>query len=223
MDTLCAMTDHLAALSVPSAPPTPPAPSEPKSHVKPRSPNLFSGSDLGELDAFIFQCSIYIMLRGQDFLDEACQVAFMLSHLKCSMLDWFQNAVTHGSSGLKSTAWLSSTWVFIDELRRLFSLCNPVNEATVRIENLRYKDAGKAMKYTLNFNQDVLCTSWNNKALYQQFYKGLPDRLKDELTRIGKPETLIPLQHQVQVLDQRYWERQAEISCDKREYRSGLN
>jgi len=57
-------------------------------------------------------------------------------------------------------------------------------------------------------------TGWNDKALYRQFYKGLPDRLKDELTCIGKAETLI-LQHQVQVLDQRYWEHQAEISRDK--------
>jgi len=114
-----------------------------------------------------------------------------------------------------TTAWLSSTLVFIDELRRLFGPRNPINEATVRIENLRYKDAGKAVKYTLDFNRDAPRTGWNDKALYRQFYKGLPDRLKDELTRIGKPETLIPLQHQVQVLDQRYWERQAEISHDK--------
>jgi len=115
-----------------------------------------------------------------------------------------------------STAWLSSTRVFIDEPCRLFSLRDPVNEATVRIENLRYKDTGKAVKYTLDFNRDAPCTGWNDKALYRQFYKGLPDRLKDELTQIGKPETLIPLQHQVQVLDQRYWERQAKISHNKR-------
>jgi len=216
-DTLRAMTDRLAALSVPP-PPAPPAPIEPKSRVKPRSPDMFDGSDLGKLDAFIFQCSMYIVLRGQDFPDEASKVAFMLSYLKGSALDWFQTAATHGSSRLMSTAWLSSTPKFIDELRRLFGPRDPVNEATIHIENLRYKDAGKAVKYTLDFNRDAPCTSWNDKALYQQFYKGLPDRLKDELTQIGKAETLIPLQHQVQVLDQQYWEHQAEISCNKRAF-----
>jgi len=214
-ETLHAMTNRLAALSVPP-PPTPLATVELKSCVKPRSPDTFDGSNPGKLDAFIFQCSMYIVLRGQDFLDEASKVAFMLSYLKGSALDWFQTTAAHGSSGFMSTAWLSSTLMFIDELRCLFGLCDPVNEATVRIENLRYKDAGKAVKYTLDFNRDALCTGWNDKALYQQFYKGLPDRLKDELTRIGKAEMLIPLQHQVQVLDQRYWERQAEISRDKR-------
>ena len=67
-DTLRAMTDRLATLSVP---PPPPAPAEPKSRVKPRSPDTFNGSDPGKLNAFIFQCSMYIVLRGQDFPDEA--------------------------------------------------------------------------------------------------------------------------------------------------------
>ena len=47
------------------------------------------------------------------------------------------------------------------------------------------------------------------------YTKGLPDRLKDELARIGKPPTLILLQHQIQILDQRHWEHQSEISRDK--------
>ena len=148
-DTLHAITDHLAALSVP---PPPPTPTEPKSHIKPRSPNMFDRSDPGKLNAFIFQCSMYIVLHSQDFLDEASKVAFMLFYLKGSMLNWFQTVATHGSTGLMSTAWLSSTPVFIDELHRLFGPRNPVNKATIRIENLRYKNAGKAVKYTLDFN-----------------------------------------------------------------------
>jgi len=170
-ETLRVITNRLAALSVPP----PPAPVESKSRVKPRSPDTFDGSDLEKLDVFIFQCSMYIVLRGQDFLDEASMVAFMLSYLKGSALDWFQTAATHSSSGLMSTAWLSSTSTFIDELRHLFGPHDPINEATVRIENLRYKDAGKAVKYTLDFNRDAPRTGWNNKALYRQFYKGLLD------------------------------------------------
>ena len=48
---------------------------------------MFDGSDLGKLDTFIFQCSMYIVLRGQDFPDEASKVAFMLSYLKGSVLN----------------------------------------------------------------------------------------------------------------------------------------
>jgi len=40
--------------------------------------------------------------------------------------------------------------------------------------------------------------------------------LKDEIARIGKPATLSDLQALVATLDQRHWERQAEVSRDKR-------
>src|SRR6266511_2155975 len=81
---------------------------------------------------------------------------------------------------------------------------------------LRYKDSGKAVKYSLDFNHDAPWTSWNDSALYWQFYKGLPDWLKNELARIGKLPILILLQHQIQILNQHHWEHQSKISRDKR-------
>src|SRR6266545_3583486 len=158
---------------------------------------------------------MYISLHSHDFLDESYQVAFMLSHLKGSMLDWFQSAVTHGASSVTSVPWLSSTAAFTDELRRLGGPHDPTNDAIIRLENLKYKDSGKAVKYSLDFNHDTLWTGWNDSALYQQFYKGLLDQLKDKLARIGKPPMLILLQHQIQILDQCHWEHQSEISRDK--------
>ncbi len=159
---------------------------------------------------------MYISLHSYDFPDESYQVAFMLSHLKGSALNWFQSAVTHRASSVTSVAWLSSTAKFTDELQRLFGPRDPTNDAIIRLENLRYKDSGKAVKYSLDFNCDAPQTGWNDSALYRQFYKGLPDRLKNELARIGKPPMLILLQHQIQILNQRHWEHQSEISHDKR-------
>ncbi len=124
--------------------------------------------------------------------------------------------MSHGNTSITSVAWLSSLPAFLDELRRLFGPRDPTNDAIIRLENLRYKDSGKAVKYTLDFNRDAPRTGWNDNALYRQFYKGLPDRLKDEIARIGKPASLIQLQHLIQDLDQRYWERQSEASRDKR-------
>src|SRR6266498_2915639 len=115
-----------------------------------------------------------------------------------------------------SLAGLSPSTFFTDELRRPFGLRAPTNDAIIPMDSLKYKDSGKAVKYTLDFNRDAPQTGWNDNALYRQFYKGLPDRLKDELARIGKPPTLILLQHQIQILDQRHWECQSEISRDKR-------
>ena len=95
---------------------------------------------------------MYISLRGHDFLDESYQVAFMLSHLKGSALDWFQSAVSHGLSSITPVAWLSSCTLFLEELHHLFGPCDPTNDAIICLENLRYKDSGRAVKYTLDFN-----------------------------------------------------------------------
>ena len=68
----------------------------------------------------------------------------------------------------------------------------------------------------IDFNRHARKTGWNEQALFRQFYKGLPDRLKDEIARIGKPLGLKALQDLVATLDQRYWERQSEINKDKK-------
>ena len=147
---------------------------------------------------------MYISLRRHDFPDESYQVAFMLSHLKGSALDWFQSTVSHRLSSITPVAWLSLRSLFLEELCCLFGPHDPTNDAILCLENLQYKDSGKAVKYTLDFNRDVPHTGWNDNALYRQFYKGLPDHLKDEIARVGRPDTLIQLQHMIQVLDQRY-------------------
>src|SRR6266540_2634415 len=97
---------------------------------------------------FLFQCGMYISLCSHDFPDESYQVAFMLSHLKGSVLDWFQSAVTHGASSITSVAWLSSTATFTDKLQRLFGPCDPTNDSIIHLENLKYKDSAKAVKYS---------------------------------------------------------------------------
>src|SRR6266511_3636013 len=101
---------------------------------KPCSPDPFDGSDLNKLDTFLFQCGMYISLHSHNLLDESYQVAFLLSHLKGSALDWFQSTVTHGVSSITSVAWLSSTAAFTDELRRLFGLCDPTNNTIICLE-----------------------------------------------------------------------------------------
>jgi len=49
-------------------------------------------------------------------------------------------------------------------------------------------------------------------VLRHLFYSGLPDHLKDEIARVGKPLTLHGLRALCQEIDARYWERKDEIS-----------
>jgi Retrotransposon gag protein len=190
---------------------------KPTSSIKPRNPDTFDGSDPTKVEAFNFQCQMYFSARSADFpTDRAC-VTFALSYLKGNPLDWFQNELSRTLDGESDPPrWFSNYSFFVKELRRLFGPRDPVLDATNALEALRYKDSTKATRYTIDFNRHGHRTGWNDQALTRQFYKGLPDRLKDEIARVGKPTTLQSLQDLVATLDQRYWERQTEISRDKR-------
>ena len=186
--------------------------------VKPRAPDTFDGTDPVKVDNYTFQCSMYIAARSKDFPDEESRVTFALSYLKGTPLDWFQTEITHAmTQGGQFPAWFSSYPGFLAELRRLFGPRDLVNDAVTALEALRYKDSTKATRYTLEFNRHSRRTGWNEIALARHFYKGLPDRLKDEIARIGKPTRLIELQTLVATLDQRHWERQSEVSRDKKQ------
>lgn len=187
-----------------------------KSKVKQRAPDVFDGTDASKLDTFVFQCSMYISACKSDFPDQESRVSFALSYLKGVPLDWFQGEVARALDDGEYPNWFTAYAIFISELRRLFGPRDPVADATNAIEALKYKDSTKATRYTIDFNRHAHRTGWNDMALTRQYYKGLPDRLKDEIARVGKPVTLQTLQDLVATLDQRHWERQAEISRDKR-------
>ena len=190
---------------------------KPRTKVQQRVPDVFDGTDPSKLDTFIFQCSMYISARTSDFPDSESRVTFALSYLKGVPLDWFQGEyATWLDQNAGQPPWFVSYVGFLAELRRLFGPRDPIADATNAIEGLKYKDSTKAARYTIEFNRHAHRTGWNDTALTRQYYKALPDRLKDEISRIGKPADLRSLQDLVATLDQRYWERQSEISRDKR-------
>jgi hypothetical protein len=188
-----------------------------KSAIKPRIPDVFNDTDPSKLNTFIFQCSMYMTARSDDFPDTHLQVMYVLSYLKGNLLDWFQMELNEVLAGDKEyPEWFKSYPKFLSELRRLFGPRDPVTTAMNSLEALRYKDSTKATCYTIDFNRHSRHTGWNEQVLARQYYKGLPDQLKDEIARIGKPAGLKPLQDLVATLDQCYWEHQSEISRDKR-------
>jgi Domain of unknown function (DUF4939)/Zinc knuckle len=188
-----------------------------RNSVKPRHPDTFDGSNPNKLETFIFQCSLYISARASDFPDEESRVNFAMSFLTGSALDWFSSELSQAiDENLEYPAWYTSYPRFVAELKSTFGPRDPANDATNALENLRYKDSGKAVRYTVEFNKHARRTGWNGIALTRQYYKGLPDRLKDEVSRVGKPSDLLELQALVATLDQRHWERQSEISRDRK-------
>ena len=74
------------------------------------------------------------------------------------------------------------------------------------------RDNQRITKYLVEFNRLAARVQWGNAALRCQFYNGLPSRIKDEISRFGKPNDLQELRTLSQTIDPRYWERQSEAA-----------
>jgi len=65
----------------------------------------------------------------------------------------------------------------------------------------------RANRYVVDFNHIASqIRGYGDGALHHHFYTGLPDRIKDKISRIGKPRTLNGLRVLTQEIDARYWE-----------------
>jgi len=57
---------------------------------------------------------------------------------------------------------------------------------------------------------------YGDGALHHHFYTGLPDRIKDEISCVGKLRTLNGLRLLTQEIDARYWECKEEVTCQNK-------
>jgi len=67
-------------------------------------------------------------------------------------------------------------------------------------------------KYMIEFSKHATHTGWNDVALNSEFYRGLAERIKDQLVSMERPVTLQQLKTDALCCDSRYWERQGEKS-----------
>ena len=86
-------------------------------------------------------------------------------------------------------------------------------DAEHQLDHLSMKDGQCINKYVVKFNQIALQVwGYGEGALRHHFYNGLPDQIKDEISRVGKPTTLYKLCTLVQAIDVRYWEHKSEVN-----------
>ena len=94
----------------------------------------------------------------------------------------------------------------------LFRSPDSEGEAEAGLENLRMRDTQQITKYLVEFNQLAARVQWGDTPLRRQLYNGFPPQIKDEISRVGKPDNLADLRTLAQSIDARYWERRSEIT-----------
>ena len=80
----------------------------------------------------------------------------------------------------------------------------------------------KFADFLVDFNMLSSQVNWGDRALCHRLKQALPDRIKDALVLVEEPAAFNEWKRLVQNIDQRYWERQAEIRRDARP-NSGTN
>ena len=184
--------------------------SKPKVHI----PDLFDGSDPALLRPFLVQCKLNFQAYPHYFCSHRSKVTFAQSYLQGSTLEWFEPDLLSTSDDAPP-AWLDDYQIFLSELVENFGPHDPVGDAEARLEQLRMANNARITEYVVEFNRlATIVRAWGDGALRRQFYNGLPPRIKDEITRQGKPASLRALKTLAQTINACYWERCNETLKD---------
>jgi hypothetical protein len=179
--------------------------------TKIREPDTFDGSDPKKLQSFLVQCQLNFNDRPHAFHSDEKKVNFALSYLKGMALDWFEPGFM---DHIIPPIWYTEYNQFVRELKTNFGPHDPIGDSEAELERLVMRDNQRATKYLVEFNRHASRLQWNDSALRRALYKGLPDRIKDEISRVGKPNSLGSMRNLIQTIDARYWERRSEMGRD---------
>jgi len=183
------------------------------SHAKVREPDTFNGTDPKKLQTFLVQCELCFQDRAKAFRQDRARVMFAQSYLKGMTLEWFEPDLLNSGNPADRPRWMDSWVHFVAELQSTFGPHDPVADAEHQLEHLQMKDSYHVTWYIVDFNRLASqVQDYGDGALHRLFYSGLPDHLKDEITRVGKPLTLNGLRTLCQEIDAHYWERKDKIS-----------
>ncbi|CDO78108.1 hypothetical protein BN946_scf184638.g4 [Trametes cinnabarina] len=181
-----------------------------------REPDQFDGSDPTKLCLFFMQLELVLKACPRMFNTDKKKVTYVIFHLKGMALAWFEPyLLEHESSN--PPEFLHSYVVFQEELRVNFDPYDIMGQAEHDLKNLRMVDNQQIAKYITQFNRLAMQVRWGCATLHYQFYKGLPARLKDQISKVRKLDTLEELCNLAQSLDHGYWECMAEQAQESSE------
>ena len=185
--------------------------SDEDSGIKPKNPDTYSGGNK-DLERFLSQCQLYFMLKHKNFKTQMEKVLFAGSHLRGPAADWFAPFIRDMSKGDKArqeTKLMFHDYKNFEQgLEQLYGSRDKQQLAVRQLGLL--KQNGPAPQYTAAFRRIAMDTDFNDSALRHNYYLGLRDSIKDELTRGDKPENLEELIERATSIDERFYERQLE-------------
>jgi hypothetical protein len=189
-DMLAQLASAIQSLARSSRRPT----SDSTPHTKVREPNQFDGTNPRKLQVFLVQLELNFQDRAKAFHSDCAKVTFVQSYLKGMALEWFEPDLLLLDDLALRPLWINNFKEFVLELQTNFGPHDPVRDVEHDLDHLSMKDGQRITKYVMEFNRIASqIQGYGEGALRHHFYNGLPDRIKDEIFRVGKPSTLSDL------------------------------
>src|SRR5882672_10290200 len=121
------------------------------------------------------------------------------------MLLWQPNLILDPEPSIRSD-WSE----FVEQLNIFFVQPDLAQASEYTLRALKMQDYQHVNKYMIEFSEHATHTGWNDAALYGEFYRGLAERIKDQLVSLECPTTFQQLKTDALRCDSRYWECQGE-------------
>jgi len=167
-------------------------------------PEPFNGNRL-QLPNFLAKCRLKFSGQPSQFTSEKAKVYYAGSRLAEPAFSWFQPLLATAEDPESDTPpELTSFQTFAQSLMNTYG--DPNLEATSEREIKTLVQTTLVSQYKAEFQRLHQYIKWNESALLDRFYSGLKDKLKDEITQIGRPTALKDLQDLATRLDARFYE-----------------
>jgi hypothetical protein len=196
-----------------------PAPIAPSSsrRLKVNPPEEFDGHSPKKLKSFLVSCNNAFRGDPDTFRHHDKRVSYALSYLRGSAQRHFDTQLEDEEEvSFIPPEWLNDWARFVEELRDMFGDPNAEATAEAELDVLRMRTNQKFVDFLVDFNTLSSQVNWGDRALRHRLKHALPDRIKDSLALVQEPVVFGDWKRLVQNIDQRYWERQAEIRRETR-------
>lgn len=186
---------------------------DPVAKIIAHRPEPYDGNKEG-LRPFITQANAYLKVNSDSFEYMHQKVMCVAGMLKGRAAEWFEPTLRDfldhkkGERKAETQAIFDNANKFWDKLRETFG--NPDEKRAAERQMLSLRQKGSAGGYAADFKRISARLDWGEEALLVQFYSGLRDNVKDELSKEDRPKTLHEYITKVIKIDNRLYERQLE-------------
>jgi hypothetical protein len=168
-----------------------------------------------QFEMFRMQCMLAIEMGGAKLSTDRKQVLYIVSYLRGPAYDWihphFKDFLQNPPSKQKvaTKAMFKDYGSLFDAMEETFDYGDDTLEAERDIRILRQKTSAAA--YKAEFQILAAKIEWNDDALSSQFYRGLKERVREEITmHHERPSTLRSMFELAITIDTRLFELQLE-------------